>query len=266
MNKTTLVAIEAVTKAGKFLSRRVLEKQTERIKERNVPADIVTESDLTSEKLILDIIHKNFPTHAILSEETSKNTRPTKHTDLWIIDPIDGTISFAAGLPYYTVSVAYAREGVVVSSALFMAQTNETLWAQTGKGAFSGTKRLHVNELPWEKSIIGFDPGIRKRKIAYERLASHLSSGIRWLFSSAGSAYMLGLVAKGNFQGMVSVFTSSWDYAAGVHIIRESGGVVTDFSGRQFPQFTESGYVACTPNILPDILKHTKKLAKYFSG
>lgn len=265
MNKTTLVAIEAVTKAGKFLSRKVLEKQTERIKERNIPADIVTESDLSTEKLILDIIHKNFPTHAILSEETSKNTNPTKHKNLWIVDPIDGTISFAAGLPYYTVSVAYAREGVVISSALFMAQTNEVLWGQTGKGAFSGNTKLHIKNLPWEKSIIGFDPGIRKRKIAMEKLAPRLSSGIRWLFSSAGSAYMLGLVAKGNFQGMVSVFTSPWDYAAGVHIIRESGGVVTDFLGREFPQFTESGYVACAPNILPSILKHTKRVAGYFT-
>lgn len=266
MNSATQVAIEAATKAGKFLSRKVLEKQTERIKERNVPADIVTESDLACEKLILDIIHKNFPTHAILSEETSKNTDPTKHKDLWIIDPVDGTISFAAGLPYYTVSVAYAHDGKVASSALFMAATNEVLWAQTGKGAFSGNTKLSVKNLSWQKSIIGFDPGIRKRKIAMEKLAPRLSSGIRWLFSSAGSAYMLGLVAKGNFQGMVSVFTSAWDYAAGVHIIRESGGVVTDFSGREFPQFTQSGYVAATPSILPHILKHTKKLAKYFSG
>ncbi len=262
MDKTTNVAIEAAGEAGKLLSRLVKQTHTEKTKGHS--ADIVTEADIASDKLITNIIHRQFPSHAILSEETHEVTDPTKHKHLWIVDPIDGTISFAAGLPFYTVSIAYALNGKVVSSALYMADTQEILWAQKGRGAFYGKKPIHVKNLPWEKCVIGFDYSIRKRKIAMAKLGTPLAQEIRWLHSSAGSAYMLGLVAKGSLQGSVAVYPSVWDFAAGIHIVREAGGVATDFLGCDFPLFTESGYVAAAPSVLPHILKHTRKVAKYF--
>lgn len=262
MNKTIAVAIEAATQAGKLLSRSVNESHTEKTKGHS--ADIVTEADIASNNLIARIIHRSFPDHAILSEETSDVTDPKKHKHLWIVDPIDGTISFASGLPFYTVSVAYAFRGKVVSAALFMADTQDVLWAQKGKGAFSGKKPIHVKNLSWEKCVIGFDQSIRKRKIAMTKLAPPLSLEVRFLQMTAGQAYMLGLVAKGNLQGMVAVYPSVWDFAAGIHIVREAGGVVTDFLGRDYPLFTESGHIACAPSVLPHILKHTRKVARYF--
>ncbi|OGG24067.1 hypothetical protein A3A79_02625 [Candidatus Gottesmanbacteria bacterium RIFCSPLOWO2_01_FULL_43_11b] len=262
MDKTTRVAIEAATQAGKLLRRLV--KQSHQEKTKGHAHDIVTEADIASNNLIAHIIHRSFPNHTILSEESSPTIDPKKHGHLWIVDPIDGTISFAAGLPFYTVSIAYAHDGEVVSSALFMADTNEVLWAQKGEGAYANKKPIHVKDLPWEKSVVGFDQSIRKRKIAMEKLAPPLSLEVRFLHMSAGQAYMTGQVAKGNFQGMLSVFPSVWDFAAGVHLVREAGGVVTDFLGRDYPLFTEAGHIACTPSVLPHILKHTKKVARYF--
>lgn len=262
MRQTTAVAIEAARKAGALLSREVHKPQTEKIKSHL--ADIVTEADIRSNELITRIIHQNFPDHSILSEETALTFNPKKARRLWIVDPIDGTISFAAKLPFYTVSIAYCLNGEVVSSALFMADTGEVLWAEKGGGAFADKKPIHVRDLPWEKSVIGFDYSIRKRKVAMTKLGPPLASEIRWLHSSAGSAYMLGQVAKGGLQGVLVVYPSVWDFAAGVHIVREAGGVVTDFLGRDYPLFTESGHIAATKSALPHVLKHTKKIAKYF--
>ncbi len=266
MLKPTQVATEAASQTGKYLASAIRRPHRETVKEEGVHPDIVTEVDIRSEKLIIQIIHRSFPADAILSEETSPTIDPKKHARLWIVDPIDGTISFAAGLPFYTVSVAYAVDGEVVSGALYMADTKEILWAEKGKGAFAGKKPIRVKDLPWEKSIIGFDQSIRKRKLAMFKLAPPLSLEVRFLHMSAGEAYMLGQVAKGNFQGMLAIYPSVWDFAAGIHIIREAGGVVTDFLGRDYPLFTESGHIACAPKVLPHVLKHTRKVAKYFIG
>ncbi len=264
MNQTTKVGINAAAQAGKLLSRLVHQPHKEKTKSHS--ADIVTEADIASNILIARIIHRTFPNHTILSEETSDVTDPKKHNHLWIVDPIDGTISFAAKLPFYTVSIAYCLNGEVVSGALYMADTQEVLWAEKGGGAYTGNIPIHVRDLSWEKSIIGFDQSIRKRKIAMFQLAPPLSLEVRFLHMTAGQAYMLGQVAKGNFQGMLAVYPSVWDFAAGIHIVREAGGVVTDFLGRDYPLFTESGHIAAAPKTLPFILKHTRKVACYFSG
>lgn len=262
MDKTTKVAIEAATQAGQLLRRLV--KQSHEEKTKGHSADIVTEADIASNNLIARIIHRYYPHHAILSEETSPNLDPKKYKDLWIVDPIDGTITFAAGLPFYTVSVAYACDGNVISGALYMADTGEVLWAQKGMGAHSGETKLHVRPLPWEKCVIGFDQSIRKRKVAMEKLAPPLSVKVRFLHMSAGSAYMVGQVAKGNLQGMLNVYPSVWDFAAGLLIVREAGGLVTDFLGRDYPLFTQAGHIAAAPTVLPHILKHTRKVARFF--
>ncbi len=262
MLKTTKVAIEAATKAGKLLSRLVKHPHTEKTKGH--VADIVTESDIASNTLITKIIRKNFPSHAILSEETSEVTDPKKHRDLWIVDPIDGTISFAAGLPVYSVSISYCINQKLVSSALYIASHGEVLWTETGKGAFVKGRKLHVHDVPWENSVIALDQGVRVRKIIMGKLAPALSLDVRFLQMTAGEASNLGLVARGNIQGLICGRPNVWDYAAGIHLIQEAGGIVTDFAGNLYKLFSKSGHVAATPSILPHILKHTKKVANYF--
>jgi len=266
MKQTTNVAIEAASTAGNLLKRLALKTQHARIKDKGAPANIVTESDLEIENLIKDIIHKNFPDHAILSEETASNVDPQKHAHLWIIDPIDGTVAFAAGLPFYSVSISYFYHQEPISSALYLASTNEILWAETGVGAYVGKRRLFVKDLPWEKCVIALDQGIRSRKINMEKLAPDLSFGIRTLVMTPGEANNLGLVARGNLQGLLCSRPHIWDYAAGIHLVREAGGTVTDYVGAPYPWFSNSGHIAATKTALPHILEYTQKVAKYLLG
>lgn len=264
MRKTTKVAIETAEEAGKLLKQLVQHKQRERIKESKFPMDIVTDSDVQSEKLITSLIHRHFPSHGILSEETSNHVDPNTHKHLWIIDPIDGTIAFASGLPFYSVSISYFVDQKPISSALYLALTQEVLWAETGKGAYIGRRRLHVHDKSVEQCVIALDVSFRKRKAAMYKLAPGLSMGIRSLQMTSGEAGNLGLVARGNLQGLVCVYPDIWDYAAGLHLAAEAGGIITDFLGNPYHMFTSAGHVAATKSAHLHIIKHTQKVAHYF--
>jgi myo-inositol-1(or 4)-monophosphatase len=254
----TKVAIEAAGKAGKLLSGLVKKRQDERIKRAAFPMDIVTESDIKSEKLIINTIRKYFPNHAILSEESSPNIDPDKQDHLWIIDPLDGTIAFAAGLPFYSVSIAYAFNKKIISSALFLASTNEVLWAETGKGAFIKKRKIKINDLSLEKSVIAFDPGNTWRQRAMTIIAPNLCQGIRFMQITPGEAGNLGLVARGNLQGLICVKPNVWDYAAGIHLVQEAGGVISDLKGKPYKLFSTLGHVVATPSVHKKIIKSTK--------
>ncbi len=255
----------AAERAGSLLKTIVCKKQRETVKAPGLPADIVTESDFLSENLIKKIIGHYYPRHGILSEETSPALDYEKHKNLWIVDPIDGTIAFASGLPFYSVSIAYCVNQKLISSALYIASSEEVLWAETGKGAYIGKRRLWCRDLPLEKCVIALDPGNCKRKIAMIEIAPGLSGGIRFLQMTSGEAGNLGLMARGNLQGVVGATSRVWDYAAGIHLVREAGGKVTDFRGETFKLFSGSGHIAASQNIISDIVSITKKSAKYFT-
>lgn len=264
MEETTKIAIESAEKAGKLLTQLIHRKQHERIKEMEFPMDIVTDSDVQTEKLITQIIHRHFPTHAILSEETSNHVDSKEHKHLWIVDPIDGTIAFASGLPFYSVSISYFVDQKPASSALYLASTQEVLWAETGKGAYIGRRKLYVQDKPVEQCVVAFDASFRKRKVAMYKLAPGMSLGIRFLQMTSGEAGNLGLVARGNLQGLVCVYPDIWDYAAGLHLVAEAGGLITDFRGKPYSMFTSAGHVAATKSVHPFIIEHTQKVADYF--
>lgn len=265
MYKSTKVAINTAKKATELLKRLVDKKQDIKIKEAGIHADIVTKSDIAAEKLIIEEIRKYFPSHGILSEETSPRIDPKKHKHLWIIDPIDGTIVFAAGLPFYSISISYFVNQEPVSSALYLAATDEILWCETKKGAYVGKKRIFIHDLPIEKSVIALDQGVRTRKLTMSTIAPTLPLSIRALLMIPGEAGNLGLVARGNIQGLLCSHPQIWDYAAGIHLVKEAGGIVSDYAGNPYPWFTRAGHIACTPSVHSYLLEHAQKLAKNFS-
>ena len=259
MKVSTRVAITAATKAGKLLRRLVAEKQNVRVKDPEFQAHIVTQSDIRSEELIVDIIRRQFPDHAILSEESTSTVDPTKHDHLWIVDPLDGTISFAAGLPFYSVSISYFENQEPVSSALYLGATNEVIWCETGKGAFQGKRQLFVKDQPLAQAVVAVDQGVRTREITMTTIAPALSLRIRSLLVVPGEAANLGFVAKGNIQGLLCSHPRIWDYAAGIHLVLEAGGIVTDYAGKPYRWFSRAGHIACTSSVHSHILEHTKK-------
>ena len=129
---------------------------------------------------------------------------------------------------------------------------------ETGKGAYIGTKQIRVKDLPWKKSVIALDPGHMWRKKAMTIIAPPLSNGIRFLQITSGEASNLGLVARGNIQGLVCVKPDVWDYAAGIHLVKEAGGIVSDLKGKPYKMFSMKGHVVAAPSVHKEILRYTK--------
>lgn len=256
----TRIAIEAAEKAKKILfTRQGLIKQMWIKHGKNMThADIVTTDDIRCEKVICDTIMQAFPDHGILSEETKNQTDPKKYTHLWIIDPIDGTIAYTAGLPFYSVSIAYVVDGKLHSCALYLSATNEILWAETGRGAYIEKQRLAVKDTTWFNAIIALDSGTTYRTQALTKIAPMLAKDIRFLQITPGEASNLGYVAKGLLQGLICIFPDVWDYAAGMLLVQEAGGIISDLYGKPYNLFSKTGHVAASPAVHKKIVSFTQ--------
>lgn len=264
MKTITETAIAVVETTAEYLKKSINRKHRETRKRGGTFHAVDTESDHIAEERITNVILRSYPTHAILSEETSSKVNWKREKHLWVVDPIDGTKGFAAGLLTYSVSVSYLYEHELVSSALYLASTDEILWTETRKGAYIGRKQLHVDDRSVKRAMLALDPSNKKREIAMRQLAPDLSLGVRFLQMTSGGAGPLGLIARGNLQGLVFVYPSIWDYSAGVHLVMEAGGLITDFQGKPYQLFSRAGIVACTKSVQPYILRRTRKVAKYF--
>lgn len=195
--------------------------------------NLVTECDKASEKMIIETIHKSFPHHAILAEESGASAH--KNEVVWIIDPLDGTVNFAHSIPVFCVSIAVAIEGKVVSGVVYQPMTHEMFFAEKGKGGFLNGTKLNVSETSsLEKAILstGFPYNVDENPLnCIETFAklTRLGIPIRRLGSAAID---LSYVAAGRFDAYWEVSLHPWDVAAGQLILEEAGGKVTDYSGK----------------------------------
>ena len=211
--------------------------------------DFVTEVDRTAERMIADILLAAEPGARMVGEELS----PAVITDglIWIVDPLDGTTNFLHGFPSYAVSIAAALDGVIEAGVVVQVPYNETYFASRGGGSWLGDRRLSVSttEEP-EFALIGTGFPFRalSRLEEYQgqfRRVARATSGIR---RPGAAALDLAAVAAGQFDGFWEQQLSAWDIAAGTLLIREAGGVVTDFSGRDIG-IEHTGVVAGNPTI-----------------
>jgi len=197
-------------------------------------ADLVTVADRESEALILDRIRRHFPTHDVMGEE---GTRIETGSDYrWYVDPLDGTTNFAHGYPVFCVSLAVEFQGQRIAAAVYDPTRDEMFTAEKGSGAQLNGQRIHVSSTPkLVESLIatGFPSHKRHQNpniYFYHHLTLH-SHGVR----RAGSAALdLCNVAAGRFDAFWEFNLNPWDTAAGVLLVEEAGGRVTDFSGGPF--------------------------------
>ena len=197
-------------------------------------ADLVTVADRQSEALIIDRIRRDFPAHDIMGEE---GTRIETGSDYkWYVDPLDGTTNFAHGYPVFCVSLAVEFQNHRIAGAVYDPTRDEMFTAEKGSGAYLNGEPIKVSTVPkLAESLIatGF-PSQKRHKnpniYFYHHLTLH-SHGVR----RAGSAALdLCNVAAGRFDGFWEFNLNPWDTAAGVLIVEEAGGRVTNFSGGQF--------------------------------
>jgi myo-inositol-1(or 4)-monophosphatase len=200
--------------------------------------NLVTEADHAAEKAIFDVIRHEYPDHYILSEETGEIVQESSYK--WIIDPIDGTVNFANGIPICCVSIGIEYEGEMLMGAVYNPFIKELFFAQRGFGATMNNKRIHVSD---EQRLINsclvtgfpytyldmpngplqvFEKLIRKG-VPVRRLGS--------------AAIDLCWVAAGRFDGFYEHKLQAWDSAAGFLIVKEAGGKVTDFKGDPYSPY-----------------------------
>lgn len=194
--------------------------------------NLVTVADSESEEYIVSRIRSAYPEHAVLAEE---NTRDEKKSSFqWIVDPLDGTINYAHGHPFFCVSIALARDGEVILGVIHAPLLGETYHAQSGEGAYLGERRLSVSKS--EKLI----DSLLATGFAYvreETLSNNLKNFNALTLKARGvrrygsAAIDLAYVAAGRLDGFWEMYLAPWDVAAGSLLVAEAGGKVTDISG-----------------------------------
>lgn len=217
--------------------------------------NLVTEADHASEKAIMSAIKKNFPGHQVLAEETGAQN--TQSEFKWIIDPIDGTINFAHGLPICCVSVALEKNGEIIMSSVYAPVLNELFIAEKGGGAWLNDKKIHVSgETQVIKSclVTGFPyTYINMPNGPLEVFDRLVRKGIP--VRRLGSACIdLCWVACGRFDGFYEHKLEAWDSAAGYLIVEEAGGKVTDHDGNKFSPY-QHRVLATNGKIHDELLK-----------
>jgi len=197
--------------------------------------NLVTEADHAAEKAILAVIKSQFPGHQVLAEETGELVQDSEYK--WIVDPIDGTVNFAHGIPLNCVSIGIEHKGEVIMAAVYNPHLNEFFFAEKGKGATLNDKPIRVSE---ETSVMkaclvtGFPyTYINMPNGPLEIFERFIRKGVP--VRRLGSAAIdMCWVAAGRFDGFYEHKLEPWDSAAGFLIVEEAGGKVTDHKGNKF--------------------------------
>ncbi len=228
----------AADKAGRRLVRDFGEVEQLQVS-RKGPADFVSSADRRAERILRDALSQAHPEFSMLMEE-SGTTEGKDSRHRWIVDPLDGTTNFLHGLPHFCISIALERDGQIVAGIVYDPVKDELFWAERGLGAYVNDRRLRVSgrgrmpEAIFATGIpfLGIQDGQGHRKFLAQ-LGGVMAecAGVR-RFGSA--ALDLAYVAAGRYEGYWENGLNPWDVAAGVLLVREAGGQVTDIAGRRY--------------------------------
>jgi myo-inositol-1(or 4)-monophosphatase len=224
------ILISALRAAGE-VQLGYFEKQFE-IAQKESQSSVVTVADIESEKVIIDIIRTGFPGHNIVSEECGVVNNNSEFT--WVVDPLDGTSNFAAGIPWFGVLIALLKGAEPVMGGAFLPVSNVIYIAETGKGAYRNNKLMPVlAKRDLKDSLFGFgidfsdDDGYLDKGVGLYRRVIKGARNVRSTNSLLDFLY----VAEGRFGGAVNMNTMIWDIAAPQLIISEVGGVMKSIDG-----------------------------------
>jgi myo-inositol-1(or 4)-monophosphatase len=261
---TALVKVmtDAVRKAARGLTRDFGELGELQVS-RKGPADYVSAADTKAEQVLFEALTAARPGYGFLGEERGLIEGSDK-THTWIADPLDGTTNFLHAIPHFAVTVALERDGQIVAGVTYNPATNELFWAERGKGCFLNDKRLRVaarRDLGDAVLATGIPfmgrPGHAQFLKELHQIAQRVS-GVR-RFGSA--ALDLAYVAAGRFDGFWERGLQRWDMAAGLLLVAEAGGVVTDADGGADPMGTGT-ILAANADLHPLVLERLKAAAQ----
>lgn len=215
--------------AARSAAEQIL-SQTTNLRAQKQGLEFKAEVDNLADETIKQIIAGAFPNDSILTEESGfpKNS----YERLWVVDPLDGTTNFLNGLRAYSTLIAFVDKGQLVMGVSFLPQTGEEFWAVEEKGAYKGDKQIEVSKIDTVgKASIALDPGYdpqgaEKVTDAYKKLRPRV--GNIAMYNANG--YTLSLIANGELPALVHFYSKVWE-CAGLLLVKEAGGKVTDFKG-----------------------------------
>ncbi|MBR7059686.1 MAG: inositol monophosphatase [Neisseriaceae bacterium] len=248
MNPCLNTAIRAARRSGKMMTRAANHLETLTIDQKQM-RDFVSEVDRESEQILLENILTSYPNHLVRSEEGGyfkavKNgdeisiqaiDTPTKTPEFeWIIDPLDGTTNFLHGHPQYAISMALLHKGVLSEGLVFAPERNDLYLATRGNGATLNDKRIRVSKrLNLNEFLIGTGfPVVNQSMVdEYFAILKNVIADTAGARREGSAALDLCNVACGRFDGFFEYNLKAWDIAAGALMVKEAGGLVTDFDG-----------------------------------
>lgn len=246
--------IKAARKAGRSLVKDFREVENLQVSSKG-PGDFVSKADKEAERIIKEELMSARPTYGWLGEETGgeDGADPTRR---WIVDPLDGTTNFLHAIPHFAINIALQRDGAVVAAVTYNPVTNELFWAEKGKGCYVNDRRLRVaarqrlDEAVLATGIPFLGHGQHAKFLKELHQISQRVAGVR-RFGSA--ALDLAWVAAGRFDGYWERDLKPWDLAAGVLLVTEAGGKVTDADGGE-DVLSKGAAVAGNLDLHPQIL------------
>ncbi|WP_031432982.1 inositol monophosphatase family protein [Methylomarinum vadi] len=248
------IAVRAARNAGDLIQRSADNIDRLTINQKS-KYDYASEVDYQAEREIIRVIRNAYPEHAILAEESGEHEG---NDYVWVIDPLDGTTNFLHGFPQYSVSIALKVKGKIELGVIYDPGRDELFTAERGGGAMLNNRRIRVaRQASLQGALLGTGFPFRSEEHLDDYLAMFRSlcaatSGIR----RPGSAALdLAYVAAGRLDGFWEIGLKEWDMAAGVLLIQEAGGVVTDFSFNS--HYLQSGnIIAGNPKMHQLIYQH----------
>ena len=228
------VMIRAADKAARALRRDYGEVTNLQVS-RKGPADFVSAADLKAEKILRQELSRARPDYALLMEESGHSANHAEAERRWIVDPLDGTSNFLHGLPHFAISIALEERGELIAGVVLDPIKDELYYAEKGQGAYLNDRRIRVSSRERLSDALiatgipflghGDQPTFMAELAA---LSGEVAGVRRWGTASLDLAY----VAAGRFDGYWERDLSSWDIAAGIVLVREAGGQVSQIGGK----------------------------------
>ncbi|MCK9602759.1 MAG: inositol monophosphatase [Candidatus Omnitrophica bacterium] len=244
------LAKKAVTKVGEIIEAEKRKGYRVIRKEKN---ELVTELDVLAQARLIDLLKEEAECRTFIAEE--KRILDLPENDFWVIDPIDGTHNFIAGLPFYSVSLAYFHKGILMLSAVYFPESRDLYYAQKGKGAFCNNALIRISSnKDLAKGIVAYDNQFYLTK---NSLANFIE-----IQKSVFTTRILGVasrdacfVAEGVLDARIWNSTKLCDIAAGSLIVEEAGGRVSDFSGKPLDFHSVKDVIASSGKFHGDLIK-----------
>ena len=254
MHPMVNIAVRAARAAGNIIVRNMdrIDRLTIASKRSN---DFVTEVDQQAEAAIIDVLKHAYPDHGIFAEESGRQDENAEYQ--WIIDPLDGTTNYLHGFPQFAVSIALKHKTRLEAAVIYDPITQELFTAARGEGAQMNEKRIRVSGHSGLKGALlstGFPYTDQTYLDTYLETMKALMAPTAGIRRPGSAALDLAWVAAGRCDGFWEFNLNAWDIAAGALIVREAGGIVTDFYGQD--GYLESGdVIAASPKVYPEMLK-----------